>query len=281
MKQFIWFYSFLALACSSGMENHDTSIDLPSDIPQESEEVIDIVDTSEPTSCTSNEDCDDHIDCTRDLCGVDGTCRHVADDSLCPEDQTCSTTLGCTAAGVCETNADCSDGVFCNGDERCYEGACWPGEERNCDDGNPCTNDSCNVAADRCVYEWVPECSTDAETDADLPDPFDPLVHYSGTFRLYPVVSSDCGACSFTIEFIQFTRTDTELTAQAGAFPLQQSPAPDGPSFLALYSTASAVYQLQGTFYNADEFGGRWVASFSGGCSSCSPQDFDVYGVRR
>jgi hypothetical protein len=27
----------------------------------------------------------------------------------------------------------------------CQNGACFPGDARNCDDGNPCTTDSCDV----------------------------------------------------------------------------------------------------------------------------------------
>jgi len=276
------FITILAAAsCAAGGEKADIQTDPLTDQPPEgAEDLADVPENPEPQSCTGNEDCNDDIACTLDLCNVDGTCRHVPDDGLCAEGERCSTTTGCGTGG-CEGDDDCDNNVFCDGDERCFEDRCWPGTARTCDDGNPCTNDSCNMAADRCVHEWVPSCTSDAETDGDVPDPFDPLVHYSGTFTLYPVISASCVSCSYTIESVQFTRTDTTLTVQAAGFPLRQEPPPDGPTFLVVHSAGGGTYQLQATFYNADEFGGRWNASFSGGCSMCSPQALDVYGIRR
>jgi hypothetical protein len=281
MRLIVFAASFLFISsCAAGGQTTDTGTEQPPDMPLDDAAAPDVDEEGEPRACTGNEDCDDGIDCTQDICGVDGTCRHVADDSRCEGDQRCDTTLGCTSDS-CDSDDDCDDGVFCNGRERCYEHECWPGEERTCDDGNPCTNDFCNAAADRCVNEWIAGCETDVETDGDVPDPFDPLVHFDGTFRLWPIVSSDCGSCSYTIEFIEFSRTDTELSVQAGSLLLLQSPVPEGPAFRAVREGANAIYQLQATFYNADEFGGTWTASFSGACSICSPQSIEVYGVRR
>lgn len=43
----------------------------------------------------------------------------------------------------CTSNAECSDGDACNGRERCIAGNCILGIEPDCDDGDPCTADSC------------------------------------------------------------------------------------------------------------------------------------------
>ncbi|MFQ5494679.1 MAG: hypothetical protein ACE5EX_04800 [Phycisphaerae bacterium] len=50
----------------------------------------------------------------------------------------------------CGTSADCDDGLFCNGVELCDLGVCVPGSDP-CDDGNLCTDDTCNEAADVCI----------------------------------------------------------------------------------------------------------------------------------
>ena len=53
--------------------------------------------------CLLDSDCDDDVDCTKDYCHNDGTCRHTADDGLCEdsdnlcvEGMVCDATLGCT-----------------------------------------------------------------------------------------------------------------------------------------------------------------------------------------
>ena len=39
----------------------------------------------------------------------------------------------------------CADGTVCNGDESCQLGVCTSGTALNCDDGNVCTEDSCDA----------------------------------------------------------------------------------------------------------------------------------------
>jgi|GEM_PF-2559423 len=72
--------------------------------------------------------CDDGNPCTTDTCQSDGTCENVADDAL-----------------------PCSDGSDCTGGDSCSGGACVPGPEDGCDDGNPCTADSCTDDGLSCV----------------------------------------------------------------------------------------------------------------------------------
>ena len=57
----------------------------------------------------------------------------------------------------CTTDAECiaSDGLFCNGDETCVSGTCQAGTPRNCDDGDACTQDTCNEATDSCDHNFI------------------------------------------------------------------------------------------------------------------------------
>src|SRR5439155_24248610 len=62
------------------------------------------------------------------------------------------TTDACDPVGGCQHAAlangtSCSDGNVCNGAETCQGGACTAGTPLNCNDGNPCTTDSCDPVA--------------------------------------------------------------------------------------------------------------------------------------
>ncbi len=79
-------------------------------------------------------------------------------------------------AAIC--GGPCTDGRFCNGDERCdpVSASCLPGIPPECDDGDECTVDSCDLGADRCVH--VPEARDEdgdgvgaCEGDCDDLDP--------------------------------------------------------------------------------------------------------------
>ncbi len=54
----------------------------------------------------------------------------------------------------CFSDADCSNGLFCDGAETCdvTTGQCHSAPPFSCDDGNPCTSDSCDEAADTCRH---------------------------------------------------------------------------------------------------------------------------------
>jgi len=95
----------------------------------------------EPTA----EKCDDGNPCTDgDYC-EGGLCVSLAvvdcdDGSVCTDDE-CNPFLGC----VHENNvALCTDGDACTAVDHCKDGVCEPGDPVGCDDGNPCTDDSCD-----------------------------------------------------------------------------------------------------------------------------------------
>ncbi len=52
-----------------------------------------------------------------------------------------------TITVTCTTNAACADADLCNGTETCQNGTCVSGTALNCDDGNVCTDDSCDAIA--------------------------------------------------------------------------------------------------------------------------------------
>ena len=127
--------------------------------------------------------CDDGVACTRDSCREsDHACVHNPDDALCDDgvfcngQEVCDGIAGCTAgnpvscddgvactvdhcdevARSCAHVADhgaCDDGVFCNGVEVCDPlRGCLPGTPVNCDDGVPCTLDSCDEDTKSCLH---------------------------------------------------------------------------------------------------------------------------------
>jgi hypothetical protein len=131
-----------------------------------------------PTRCTAAS-CDDGNACTTDTCNAAGTCTHapVAGCSSCSSNAQCDDGNACTtdvcSAGRCQRQnaadgAACSDGNACNGAETCQAGRCAAGRTLSCDDGNPCTQDSCNPTSG-CSFARVAGCSA-CTTAADCND---------------------------------------------------------------------------------------------------------------
>jgi hypothetical protein len=90
--------------------------------------------------------CDDGLACTADSCdeGAD-TCTHTPNDASCDDGNAC-TNDSCDSATGCvnDNNTDpCDDGDACTPGDTCLDGVCVSGSPLNCDDGNVCTDDSC------------------------------------------------------------------------------------------------------------------------------------------
>lgn len=88
---------------------------------------------------------------TEDYCSG-GSC-HPGQPVLCDDGNPCTVDLcdpatGCTSKAV---GGPCEDGNLCTISDQCDNGSCTAGEPRNCNDGNPCTDDSC-VPDLGCVY---------------------------------------------------------------------------------------------------------------------------------
>ena len=96
--------------------------------------------------------CEDNNPCTvSSLCEagecVGGVAMNCGDDNDCTEDS-CEPTTGCV-----HTPNDnlCEDGNLCTIGDSCVEGKCLAGQQLTCNDGNSCTDDSCQPAAG-CVH---------------------------------------------------------------------------------------------------------------------------------
>ena len=152
--------------------------------------------------CEDAVDCIDAAFCSLESC-VDGTCRFGLLGGV--SGPCCDTALECPAGWQCAnhgcvgclTHADCQDGDPCTID------TCTPGSlechhesvpeccqaDPDCVDANACTVDSCDTATNRCEHELTTEtncCNVDA--DCDLADqPCVPGVCYTRTTGPQPV----------------------------------------------------------------------------------------------
>jgi|GEM_PF-1653199 len=142
-----------------------------------------------PGCCTSNDDCDDFNLCTTDSC-QGGQCSHVVDPFCCDSDDDCDDSNPCTldscftfaGFGVCQYQPLPGD-VCCSSDNDCPAGpceiasceqfqcvievdpACQCGGPLGCDDGNPCTFDTCVDGL--CQNILLPDCCS---SDQDCVD---------------------------------------------------------------------------------------------------------------
>ena len=91
--------------------------------------------------CETDEDCDDAIECTRDICDDRGVCVYRVEPGIC------------------------DDGIFCNGTEICdpAEG-CLPGPPETCNDDDVCTIDRCDEEAKLC-RRTIRDFDGDGEAD--------------------------------------------------------------------------------------------------------------------
>ncbi len=110
--------------------------------------------------CETDEECDDGVFCTRNICDPVGYCRNPVDPAVC------------------------DDGVFCNGVEQCDPiRGCVPGPPETCNDSDVCTIDSCDEEGKTCrqaprdfdgdgEVDWHCEDGSGEEgTDCDDRDP--------------------------------------------------------------------------------------------------------------
>jgi len=128
-------------------------------------------------------ECEDGNPCTDHLCAEDGSCVTLFNSLPCDDGDPCTvgtmcvegacvgTPVACEDTGdactvaVCEPFLGCvvrdADGAACTPDDLCVEGgtcqggACVGDAPRDCDDGDPCTVDSCDPAVG-CVHTLTP-----------------------------------------------------------------------------------------------------------------------------
>ncbi|MCD6500625.1 peptidase S8 [bacterium] len=133
--------------------------------------------------CTVDSDCDDGL-----YCNGSETCQAGFCQPGTPID--CSALTDQCNEGVCDETLDkcivqskpdgtpCNDGLYCNVGETCQAGVCTGGSARNCDDGERCTEDSCDEISDVCINTWPacgisdgccgPECDSTNDSDCQV-----------------------------------------------------------------------------------------------------------------
>ena len=90
------------------------------------------------------DECDDGQACTKDHCDAwEGGCQHV-DQAAIP----------------------CDDGFACTAPAKCAAGKCAKAKPKDCDDGNPCSKDSCDASKDKCVHSSLPDGAFCTDGDA-------------------------------------------------------------------------------------------------------------------
>jgi len=99
------------------------------------------------THCVDNDLCNGTEVCDGAGTCLNGPALNCNDSNLCTNDS-CQPAIGCINA----PNTDpCSDGNACTTGDACVNGACTGQAPLNCNDGNPCTQDSCDDLAG-CVF---------------------------------------------------------------------------------------------------------------------------------
>ena len=132
-----------------------------------------LFDVCQNGACVSGKpiDCDDGNPCTVDLCDLKKGCVHGKGSQNCDDDNACTSNDMCisgkcigTAGKPCDDNnpctadychpkfgcqaqlskQNCDDGDICTWGDQCAGGKCKPGKKMTCNDGNPCTIDTCD-----------------------------------------------------------------------------------------------------------------------------------------
>ncbi len=254
---------------------------------------------TEATGCAGDEDCDDEVECTLDVCGVDAMCDHTLIDERCPEGEACTLT-GCFAPMDCTDSDMCQDGDFCNGAEFCEdEFGCRPSPApRVCMDTDDCTIDSCEPSlgdGGACLFRCDtsrPECDCPvAETPCD------------GIFDISPVPTQRCAdfgsaQVDYSVSEVEFSCIGSVLSVDARDVPnpsinsaLTQSPRSGDDTFMVeavVEGGCEERYRITATFVDETTFMGTWEAEYIevsglGECafSGCRNQTVAITGTRR
>ncbi len=123
--------------------------------------------TDDNCNGTVDEDtCSDNNPCTADLCdAATGTCQHLAVEAACDDGDPCTLADACSSTICVGTQAICDDGNPCTADTcDAKNGAClFANQTGSCSDGNACTSgDTCGTIPGGgwgCVVGKVIDCN--------------------------------------------------------------------------------------------------------------------------
>lgn len=119
-------------------------------------------DTGLCVATPNTEPCDDGNACTIEDSCEDGVCQpgfelNCSDGNVCTSDVCVSETATCINENI---TGICTDGNFCTVGDTCFAGSCLPGPPKFCQDGNPCTQETCDSTTGDCNSTPSPgECS--------------------------------------------------------------------------------------------------------------------------
>jgi hypothetical protein len=142
-------------------------------------------------SCKAVKDCEDSNPCTQDLC-TNGKCEFK--QLVCKDQNGCTYDSCNTKSGACEfkpipnCNKQCSSTTQCQTGSKCVyqycqNGTCKAYNQKNCNDNNACTFDSCNHDTGQCKFEKIAGCENGKCTKpADCDDKNDCTTDYCNTF---------------------------------------------------------------------------------------------------
>jgi len=103
-------------------------------------------------------DCDAALPSLEECNGIDDDCDGDVDELTCDDDNQC-TDDACLGEAGCQflplEQGECMDGDPCTVADHCEQGVCV-GQQVNCDDQNPCTDDACDIAGG-CIQEFNQE----------------------------------------------------------------------------------------------------------------------------
>ncbi len=99
------------------------------------------------TACTTDDGCATPGQCKGNVCAPSGPA--CDDKSPCTQDL-CSGAKGCVHVPLSGPN--CDDGDLCTANDLCVGGTCKGASLVDCDDKDPCTQDTCNPATKTCLH---------------------------------------------------------------------------------------------------------------------------------
>ncbi|MGH7893109.1 MAG: hypothetical protein ACREQL_00485 [Candidatus Binatia bacterium] len=105
--------------------------------------------TNNTVPCSDNNECTTNDRCQGGAC-AGGPPPVCSDNNVCTdEDCDPATPGGCTHV---DNTAPCQDGNPCTENDACSGGLCQPGPQKDCNDLNGCTDDTCNPVSGLCEY---------------------------------------------------------------------------------------------------------------------------------